>query len=375
MKQIFFSLIIISLLASCGSSSAGGDKKAQLDQLKKDYATMGDQIKKLEAEIAATDTTKTEGALVSSLQIQTSSFSHFIEVQGKVESEQNIGVTSQMGGVVTSILVSAGQQVNKGQVLATTDASVIDASIETVKKNLDFATTLFEKQQNLWNQKIGSEVQYLTAKNQKETLEKQLQTLQEQKDMTNIKSPINGTVDEVMIKLGEMAIPGYPAVRVVNLANMKVTADIAETYSGKVKTGDAVVVSLPDQGKVLNKTVSSAGQVIDPNKRAFPIEVRLSAAEQGTFFPNMVAVLKIKDYENANALVLPVNVVQNSESGQFVYVIKNDGKKNTAERVNITTGLSYNGQIEVLSGIAAGDQIITAGFQALNAGEQVSIKN
>jgi len=372
MKKILFSILISTVLFSCGQS---GDKKAELDKLKKQYADLGEQIKSLETELSKTDTSTAIGTLVSTVTITPQPFKHFIELQGKVESEQNIGVTTQMGGVVTSIQVTAGQTVSKGQVMATTDASVIDASIETVKKSLDFATTLYEKQKNLWDQKIGTEVQFLSAKNQKETLEKQLQTLQEQKDMTTITSPINGTVDDVMIKIGEMAVPGYPLIRVVNLANMKVTADVAENYSGKVRTGDDVLIELPDQNKEFSKKISSAGQVIDPNKRAFPVEVRLGAAEQNQFFPNMVAVLKIQDYMNAEALTVPINVVQNSESGQFVYVVKTDGKKVTAQRVAITTGLSYGGQVEVLSGLTAGDQIITLGFQNVNSGEAVTVKN
>ena len=373
MKQIFFALILTGILYSCGSSST--DKKAELDKLKKDYIALGDQIKALETELAKSDTSHEEGTLVSVMTIAPAPFKHFIEIQGKVESEQNIGVTSQMGGVVTSILVSAGQQVSKGQVLITTDASVIDANIETVKKNLEFATTLFEKQKNLWDQKIGTEVQYLSAKNQKESLEKQLNTLQEQRDMCNIKSPINGTIDEVMVKIGEMAIPGYPAIRVVNLANMKVTADVAENYSGKVRAGNEVIISLPDQGKEITKTITSAGKVIDPNKRAFPIEIRLGAAEQDEFFPNMVSVLKIQDYKNEEAILVPINVIQNSENGQFIFIAKTDGKKTTAEKITITTGLSYGGQIEVLSGLQADDQIISLGYQSLNAGQSVTIKN
>lgn len=376
-KLISLSLAVI-FLASCGGGKSNDKlsaKKNTLDSLKKEYSKLGDKIKSLEDEIAELDSSKkNSGTLVTLDTLKLNSFSHYVEVQGKVESEQNVGVSAQMPGSVTSILVTKGQSVSKGQILATTDASVIESSIEVVKTNLAFATTMFDKQNNLWKQGIGTEVQFLQAKSGKETLENQLATLQSQLEMTKIKSPINGTVDDIMSKIGEMVAPGFPAFRIVNLSNMKVTADVAEAYAGKIHAGDEVVLSFPDMGKEITKNITSVGRVIDPNKRSFGIEIKLSAAEQEFFNPNMVAVVKVKDYTAKEVISIPVNLVQNSDDGDFVFISgKNEKGKSIALKTKIQTGLSYGGNVEVKNGLKEGDTIITAGFEDLNDKQEISL--
>ncbi len=190
---------------------------------------------------------------------------------------------------------------------------------------MELANLLYEKQQSLWNQSIGTEVQYLQAQNQKESLEKQLNVLQQQYEMSKIKSPINGTVDEVMAKLGEAASPGFPSFRVVNLSSMKVVADIAENYAGTIKVGDEVTIRFPDANKEIIKKVTAVSQVIDPASRSFQVDIRLGSEEQKYFHPNMVAVLKIRDYSKENSITVPINIVQNSEEGKFVFLAKQTG--------------------------------------------------
>jgi len=373
MKKLMFLSLISILLASCGNSNDPlAEKKSKLDKLKKDYADLGTQIKKLEDEIAKMDTTHKDHTLVKLDSLLPGNFSHYVEVQGKVESEQNIGVSPQMPGTITQILVQKGESVSAGQTLATTDASVLQSNIAVVQSNLAFATTLFSKQDNLWKQGIGTEVQYLQAKTSKETLENQLQTLNQQLEMTKIKSPVTGTVDDVLTKIGESVAPGFPAFRVVNMTNMKVTADVAEAYAGKIKSGDPVTVTFPDRDKSIDKTISSVSRVIDPNKRSFGLEIRLSDADAEFFNPNMVAVVKVKDYESKTALVVPVNLVQNSDEGDFLFTATTDHGKTIAHKTFVKTGLSYGGQIEIKSGLKEGDQIITQGFEDLNDGQEIS---
>ena len=372
MKKITIALLSISLLAAC--SAGKKDPKAELDSLKKQQLEINDKIKKLEAQIAASDTSgnKEKPKLVAATTLQPGIFQHFVEVQGKVDADQNILVSPEMPGVITSILVTNGQAVKKGQLLATTESSTIQAQIEALKKNLELANTLYEKQKALWEQNIGTEVQYLQAKNQKESLEKNLATLNQQYEMTRIKSPIDGTVDQVIAKLGQAGSPGVPAFRVVNLTQMKVVADVAESYTGKVKVGDQVSLYFPDANQTIIKKITAVSQVIDPTSRSFAVDVRLDNQDKAFFHPNMVSVMKICDYTNPSAIVVPINTVQNSENGKFVFIASNTSGKNLAVKQTIVSGVSYGDKTEIISGLKAGDQLITIGYQDLSDGQLIS---
>ncbi|MBA2422480.1 MAG: efflux RND transporter periplasmic adaptor subunit [Chitinophagales bacterium] len=376
MKKLLLIIAVVSFFVSCQQGQTK-DPKAQLDQLKKQQKEIGEEIRKLETQIAASDTAGVteKPKLVAVSALQPSLFEHFIEVQGRVEADQNVGVMAQLPGTITNILVSKGQRVRKGQVLATMDAATSMAGIEALKKNLELANLLYEKQKSLWDQSIGTEVQYLQSKNQKESLEKQLNVLQQQYELSKIKSPINGTVDEVMAKLGEAASPGYPSFRVVNLSSMKVVADIAENYAGTIKVGDEVTITFPDANKEVIKKVTAISQVIDQASRSFQVDIRLGSDEQKYFHPNMVAVLKIRDYSKDNSISVPINIVQNSEEGKFVFLAKQAGNKMVAEKAVITAGSSYGDRIEVLSGLNPGDELITTGYQDLGNGQPLIIDN
>ncbi len=379
-KAIQKTLLVITTLAvfaSCNHSGNSHDPKAQLDSLKGVQEKISEQIKTLEAQIAAKDTTaiKEKPKLVSVLPVQQGVFQHFVEVQGRVDAEQNVNVSSQIPGTVTSILVVNGQSVRKGQVLATMNAAAAQAQIDALKKNWELANLLYEKQKSLWDQNIGTEVQYLQAKNQKESLEKNLATLNEQYEMTKIKSPIDGTVDQVFAKIGQSAAPGYPTFRVVNLSQMKVTAELAERYAGTVKLGDGVTISFPDAKKEINKKITAVSQVIDASSRSFTVDVKLSDKDKEFFHPNMIALLKICDYTNQQAIAIPVNTVQSTEEGKFVYLASEQNGKTIAKKQEITSGLFYGDQVEIMSGLKAGDKIITVGYQDLSDGQPVLIES
>jgi len=366
MKTPLYTLAIAIFLASC-SSDKPKDKKVELEQLKKERTTLNGKIEKLEAELGQKKTSA-DFKDVTVVELAETHFRNYVEVQGRVDAEDNVEIMPESPGTVTGIFVKVGQHVGKGQILAQLDDKVLRQSVAQMQTQLDLATTVFNRQKNLWDQKIGTEVQFLTAKSQKEGLEKQLAGLKSQAVMNKIKSPVSGTVDAMDLKLGASVAPGSPTgIRVVNASRLKVKALVSENYGGKVNQGDEVKVSLPDIPDNLEAKISFAAKVIDPVSRGFNVEVKLPSNKN--YRPNMVAILKIVDYKNDKALVVPVNAIQKSETSEYVFIAVN-GK---AKKVDIKTGKVSDGKAEVLSGLKAGDKVVTTGFQDLNDGESVKL--
>lgn len=359
----------IALLAACGGKP---DKRAELDAMKAEYAALGEKIKTLETELSAGDTTKVKVKDVAIMEVQPGVFRHYIDVQGAVDASESVDIRPIMAGKVARVNVREGDFVQAGQVLAEIDHDVYTQQLLGIQPQLDLATDLYNRQKRLWDQKIGSEVQVLQAKTQKESLEKQVASLKETIDMSIIKSPISGTVDMVDIKIGELASGATPnpAFRVVNLSDMKVKAEVSESYAAKVKKGAGVMLHFPDLNKEMNSTISFVERVIDPMTRSFTTEAKLIGAE-GEFHPNMVAVLKIIDYENPQALVLPINTVQNIGEGHIVYVAEVTGNKTVARKRSVTLGQMYDGKVEIISGLSANDKVIVAGQLDLTDGMQI----
>ncbi|HEY0900440.1 MAG TPA: efflux RND transporter periplasmic adaptor subunit, partial [Sphingobacteriaceae bacterium] len=292
MKKILF-IAAVSLAFSCSKKSQ--DKAAQLEELKKQRTELNAEIARLEGEVGGTRPAAGVKE-VTVIDLAAAPFRSFVKVQGRVDAEENVQISPEMPGSVTNIYVNVGQSVSKGQVLAQLDDQVLRQNIAQLRTQLDLATNIYNRQKNLWDQKIGTEVQYLTAKTQKESLQKQIATLQSQASMYKIKSPISGTVDEMELKIGQAVSPGVPAgIRIVNASKLKVKALVAESYSGRVNQGDDVSVSLPDVPDTFNTQVSFASRVIDPTSRSFSVEVKLPAKK--SYRPNMLAILNIVDYE------------------------------------------------------------------------------
>lgn len=370
MKKLIIYSAIGVLLASC---SATVDKKAELEKLKAQREQLNTQINQLETEVNPGAAKPDQKAVsVKTTEAKECVFNHYIEVQGVVDGDQNIAVSPQMAGIVTAVYVKEGTPVKKGQVLVDLDAQVLKKSLEEVNTQLDLANSIFLKQSALWEKKIGSEVQYLQAKANKESLEQRANTIKEQIQLARIVSPISGTVESVPLRVGEMASPGMPnsTIRVINMSVAKISADVAETYASRIKNGNDAMVSFPDLGKEIESKLNFTSRFIDPTNRTFKVECRISSKEV-ELRANMIAYIKIKDYTNENAFCLPVNYVQSSPDGRFIFVAKQNGNEWAAERRIIKTGMDYNGIIEVLDGILAGDKIITSGFQGLNAGAKV----
>jgi RND family efflux transporter MFP subunit len=283
----------------------------------------------------------------------------------------NAIATSKVPAVVSEVLVTEGQNVKKGQVLARLEQSSLLKSRLELEQQLNFAKTLYEKQMRLWKNGIGTEVQYLSAKNQKEALEKSLNTLDANIDMYNIKSPIDGSIEAVDIKVGQTAGPGMPYFKVINMSSVKVVAQVSESYSGKINKGDKVVVSLPDLGKEISGTVSFASKFIDPLNRTFKVEVSLGSVDQ--IKPNMIAKLEIEDYANNKAISVPTNAVQITDSESFVMVAVNNNGKYAASKRSVKLGKSNNTHSEIVAGLNVNDLIIVTGFQELAEGQAVEI--
>lgn len=362
-------LIIATVLVACGG---GSDKKAELEKLKAEYATLGDKIKALETEIAATDTTKvakTKDVVVT--EIQPVPFSHYIDVQGYVDADESVDIRPILPGKVMRVNVDEGDQVSAGQVLAEIDHDVLTKQLASLQPQYDLAVDVYNRQKRLWDQKIGSEIQLLQSQTQKESLEKQIETIKENIDMYLIKSPISGTVDFVGIKVGELASAGVtPAFSVINLSGLKVSAEIAESYSSKVKKGNPVLLHFPDLNKDTQAKITFVERSISTLTRSFKIEADL-VGENSEYHPNMVSVVKIIDYENPSALVVPINAVQTINGEEYVYKAVIEGNGSVARKVKVTTGVSYDGKTEITSGLAANDKIVTSGQNELADGMNI----
>jgi RND family efflux transporter MFP subunit len=375
MKSTFPFLFIATLLiTACGAKQEAktGDKAAQLEQLKTQAADLAKQIEALEAELGADskkDNVKITPVTVETL--QPTDFQHFVNVQGRLEAKDMVMVSAKMGGQITQITVKEGDFVSAGQTLAILDKETMEKSIDEISKGLEIANTLYDKQKALWDQKIGTEVQYLSAKNNKESLEKRLATLRSQMKQLIVTAPFSGVIDEIYAKNGSLAAPGVPLMKLVNFSNMKAKANVPDIYITRVQKGDKVVINFPDINEKVNGTITFVAQVVDPLTRSFTIEASFSNPGN-RYKPNMLAVIEINDETKKDAIVLYENLIQNSENGKLVFVATGTGTTKTASARYVETGLTYNGKVEIVKGLQAGDLLITQGYQDLVDGQHIS---
>jgi len=356
-------------VVACGPSK---DKSNQLAELKAQQVALASQISSLEKELSAENpTTVTRRAKeVAVVELTPKPFDHYIKTQGAVEAIDNILVSAKTMGIVTQVFVREGDVVSRGQILAQIDNSLTMRGIEEVKSSLDLATTVYNRQKNLWDQKIGTEVQYLQAKNNKESLERRLATLNEQLDMARIKSPINGSVDAVDVKIGQNAAPGAPAFRVISNDRLKFTANVSEAYLVNVKKGNKVKIEFSDLGKTVSGQVTFVGKAINQLSRTFPVEVALASSND--FRPNMSGELKLIFHSEEAALVVPVNVVQDINGQKVVYTAEMIDGKLVAKK-NVLKVIGVFGNLAQVNTLKKGDKIITVGYQGLNDGELIKI--
>ncbi len=379
MSNKIIAIVVISLFfAACKQDKTDlGLKKTELEGLLKQQTELNSKVAKLRKEIDALDTLAINQKKIKAVDITVASlqeFRHFIEASAVVESDQNNLITAKTPGfVINGILVKPGDQVSAGQTLCTVDNSALVQSLEAIKVQVNLAQTAFDRQKTLWDKKIGSEIQYLQAKAQKEASEKQKANLEVTISNTNIYAPYAGTIDAVNFKLGDNTAAFSPAqnfggIRIVNNSRLKLTAKLADTYINKVHVGDRVKFVIPDlNNKEVEATVSYvAGTISD--KRTFDIIVWLS--NNVDLKPNMNATLKINDLSLKNVIVVSENIIQSSEGQKSLLVLTHEGGKSRVRKLLITTGENYGGLV-VVNGLKEGDEIVTTGFSGINDGEEV----
>ena len=367
MKSYMLPVLVVSLfLASCGGKETESiaDLKAKQAELKTQLAEISTKISSLEGDSAG------KFVLVEAAAVVPAIFKTYINVQGHVDAEENITISSETPGTVTKINIKVGDNVSKGQVLAETDGRALQQNISDLQINADLVNQIFDKQKALWDQKIGTEVQYLQAKTNKESMEKKMASLQEQLRMSKIISPIDGVVDAVDIKLGQATAPGVPAVRVINFSNLKLKADLAESFASKVHKGDEVMIKFPDSDDTLTSTIYYSARAISALNRTFGVEILLNGKKE--YHPNQIANISINDYKSSKPVIsVPLTYVQKDLKGNR-YVLVAEGTK--AAKRSVTLGKEYNGVAEVKEGLSDKDLLITSGYDGLNEGDAIKIK-
>lgn len=360
---------MIVLLAACGGGGSK-DPAAQLAALKDQKAKLDVQIADLEKQVSATNPATKKIRTVGLTEIKIAPFRHYIDLQGKVDADESVMATAKMPGSLKRVLVKNGDNVRKGQLLAELDDAVMVKSLAELEGQLATATDIYNRQKGLWDQKIGTEVAFIQAKSGKESIERSISTIKEQWSMTKIYAPQSGTVDLVLLKQGQAIAPGIPLCNILNLSNLKIKGEVTEAYAAKVKKGDQVQVFFPDMNKEITTRVTYVSKSISPMTRTFVVECALPG---GGYSANQVAVMKIVDYQSANAVSIPVNLIQTAEDGDFVLLAEKTGEKQAlAKKITVKQGQNYNGQVEILSGLKKGDWVISTGFQDVNNGETVA---
>jgi len=374
MKYLYLPFVL-TILAACSQPANDLDsKRKELEAAQNDLITLREKIGKLENEIKQLDpdfARKANTVLITTLPLQAKPFEHFVEVRGAVESRKNVALSTMTAGKIERVWVTEGQLVNAGQLLVSLEADILKKTIEEVKTSLELATTVYEKQEKLWSQKIGTEVQYLQAKNNKESLESRLATLNAQLDQTQIKAPFSGAIDRIDALVGEMASPGIVLVRMVNPRDVYVKADVSEDYIGKFSKGDKVIISLPGSDEKVTSTITSIGYVINQENRTFRLEMSFNT--DVTVKPNQVAIISLRDYQNPSVISIPTKLIQRDSKGQFVFVTGEGEHGLIARKVYVTLGKSYMGNTEVLNGLEGIPTVINAGFRELTEGAEVKI--
>lgn len=375
-KSLIISMLFV--LAACsGTQNENKDvtaKKTELEKLTKDRDALSEKITALEAEILKLggSSAPEKVKLVEVTALATQDFAHYIELQGKITTEQIYYVTPRgMGGQVKQVLVKQGDQVKKGQLVMKLEDGIVQQNIKQVESQLAFAKNIFSRQENLWKEGIGTEVQFLSSKNNVESLEKQLDLVKEQLSTTQVYAEVSGIVDAVTIKVGETFM-GSPmaTITIINPSAMKAVVDVPENYISKVRKGMSVVINVPDINESFNSSINLISETINITSRSFIAESKVPS--KSTIKPNQIAVVKILDHEAKNALVVPVETIQTDEKGKFVYVLAQEKGKSVARKRAVEIGEFYDALIEVKSGLATGDQLITKGFQGLYEGQLIS---
>lgn len=388
MKEILPLLIMILLLASCGNGNKQSvdaviasknlesirTKKAELVS---EQNSIKQEIKKLDIVIAELDDRK-KIPLVTTFKLKESDFKHFLDLQGNVTTKDLIMIYPEYSGVLTNVYVREGQKVRKGEILAKIDDGGLSQQLAQLKIQAELAKTTYERQKRLWDQKIGSEIQYLQAKSNYESQNQAIAQLEQQLAKTMVTAPFSGTIDDVLTEQGSVVMPGQSQLmRIVNLDNMYIETDVPEKYIANITRDKDVEVEFPILGKKIDSKVRQVGNFINPDNRTFKVEISIPNKEK-SIKPNLTAKLKINDYSNKNALLIPQGIISENANGeQYIYVIRDKAGDDEAKakKVVIETGLTQGDFIEVTKGLETGNEIIMEGARSVNDGQKVKIIN
>ena len=380
MKKISIIIVTTLFFFSCKNDLEGlkNDRKKLVSSHKESIKKYANELNRLDSLINA-HPQNTEAVVeiktvpVTVTKVKQKTFEHFFEVHGNVEATENAAIYAEIPGRINEIYVTEGQIVRKGEILISIDASQLESGIKELEKGLELASKMYVKQKALWDQKIGSEVQFLEIKNNKESLEQRLVTMKEQLNMYKIRAPFNGVVDDIVPRIGEAASPGFPVARVLNLNKVYLEGAVSEKYISSVKAGGFVEVKFPSLGESVKARVSRVGNFINPANRTFQVKVEFNNS-RGKYKPNQLAVMKIRDYKAEDAFVIPARIIQQDRSGQdYVYTYEGTDVKRV-KKLELKLGQSYDGFVQVLSGLDSSTVLIDKGSKSVQSMDAIKIK-
>ena len=374
MKKSFFIILVIAI-ASCNPDNPEAIKN-NLIKLKEKQMVINNKIAKLERELEkdSAQVNSEKAISVNIAELKFEKFNHFIFVNGNVDAEKHVFVSPELNGQIERIYVPEGEEVKKGALLVSLNTKVINSNIAEVKTGLELARKVFNKQQQLWKQNIGSEIDYLNAKNAKESAENRLKTLKTQLEMARIRAPFTGIIEKISGKEGEMASPGKPILEIVNLSEMKIYSNVSEKYLANINEGDTTIVRFPSLPDIeIEVPVYRMGNVIDRNSRTFTIELKINNPDN-QLKPNLMATVMLNDFSSDSALLVPSGIIKKDIQGSYLYVADSTGENMIAHKAYIHTGLSYKDKTMITEGVGHGDKVIIAGYTEVSDGVKINVK-
>ncbi len=389
MKKIVSLLLFALLIISCGGGGSNSVEAViesnDLEKIRAKRAEITGELKAIEAEVARLDAAiasldkSAKLPLVTTMQAKSEKFLHYLELQGDVMTDQNVLIYPEISGTLFRVYVKEGQRVAKGQLLASIDDGGLSSQLAQLKTQAELAKTTFERQKRLWDQNIGSEIQYLQAKAQYEAQENAVNQLESQVAKSSIRAPFSGFIDDVIKEQGTVVSPGpgSEVFRIVNLSNMYVEVEVPEAHLANVTPGKLVEVYFPVLGTSVQTKIRQTGHFINPGNRSFSVEIPVPNKD-GAIKPNLTAIAKINDYSNDEAILIPQSVISENATGQqYVYLIKENGPETEviSKKTIIELGKTQGDYVEVLSGLSEGDNIIVEGARSVRDNQQVKVLN
>lgn len=367
---------VLTTIFSCEQKDPLVAKKEELKSQKTELQKIKISIADLEKEISVLDPEfakeNRKATLVTTRPVEKKKFEHYVEVSGAVQSRKNVLISAENMGNVNQILAKEGNEVRRGQLLINMDTELYQRNLDQLQTEYTLAKTMFEKQTNLWNQNIGTEVQFLEAKNRMESIEQQIANIKTQISKSKVRAPFGGTIETVFVREGEMAQMGSPLVRIVNHLDMYIKADLSDSFIGKFNKGDKVIIYFPSIDQTITSNISSVGMVIDEMNRTFSIEALLPETNF-LIKPNLLAVVKLKDFEENNAIVIPSKLIQNDNRGEFVFITDESNDELVAKKIQIGRGVTYKNYTMILDGLSENDVLIDEGFRNVVAGGKLKV--